>query len=184
MPKASQFLTMSVRFHKQLILGKSVFFMQMPRIGMSVLFSAHSLLICGLGSGWALGFWAGPEIYNYSFIVSFCTIWHRLLRWPPGVYSVKFAHSLQFDWAGPMQTSISLGEAIIRQNTHDQTYQASKKHWMSARNTFCCSDNYGDAIDCSSRSQICRFRRLEVTHSYPAVECLHSQRSRVKVDSQ
>jgi len=50
--------------------------MQMPRIGMSVLFLAQwaskkapgaSTLglkpICGLGSGWALGFWAGLEVY-------------------------------------------------------------------------------------------------------------------------
>jgi hypothetical protein len=32
----------------------------------------------------------------------------------------------------------------------------------SARDTFCCSDYYGDAIDRSSRTQICRFRRLAI----------------------
>ena len=42
-------------------------------------------------------------------------------------------------------------------------YLRPKAH-LRARNTFCCSDNYGDAIDCSSRRQICRFRRL-ASHS-------------------
>lgn len=35
---------------------------------------------------------------------------------------------------------------------------------MSARNIICCSDNHGDAIDCSLRSRICRFRGL-ASHS-------------------